>query len=404
MASISRDKNGRKRILLVAPDGSRKAVRLGKVSVRVAEEVRAKVEALLASVVTGVSWDGETAKWVAGLPPILARKLAAVGLIPGFQEPGNSMLGDFLDAYISKRTDLEPATICNLKIGAARLTGYFGRDRELRAISPGDCDEWLVWLKGCYAKATAGKSVKWARQFFRAAVRKNLIPRNPFEDVKAPGMANEARKFFIDRQTTGAVLDTCPSAEWRLIFALSRFGGLRCPSEHLILEWRDMDWERDRFLVRSPKTGERWVPIFPELRPYLEEVFDEAAEGAVYVINRYRCRNQNLRTQLLRILRKAGVKAWPRLFHNLRATRETELAAQYPIHVVCAWIGNTARIAAKHYLQVTDDYFDRAVKGGAKCGAVTGGQRLSGSDGNTKSPGNPGLCTIAGIGYQSVFI
>jgi hypothetical protein len=37
------------------------------------------------------------------------------------------------------------------------------------------------------------------------------------------------------------------------------------------------------------------------------------------------------------------------LFHNLRASRETELAAVYPMHVVCAWIGNTERIAAKDF-------------------------------------------------------
>src|SRR5262249_13925276 len=57
------------------------------------------------------------------------------------------------------------------------------------------------------------------------------------------------------------------------------------------------------------------------------------------------------------------------LFHNLRASRETELAAEYPIHVVCEWIGNTERIAAKHYLQVTDDYFERAAGGAAKSAA-----------------------------------
>src|SRR5262249_24790143 len=119
-------------------------------------------------------------------------------------------------------------------------------------------------------------------------------------------------------------------------------------------------------------------------RPYLEEVFEQAPEGAIYVINRYRSRNQNLRTQLLRILRKAGVKVWPRLFHNMRASRETELAARYPIHVVCAWIGNTARIAVKHYLQVTDDYFARAVEeSGAKRGAAeaqNSAQSAAGSD------------------------
>ncbi len=129
-----------------------------------------------------------------------------------------------------------------------------------------------------------------------------------------------------------------------------------------------MDWERDRFRVTSPKTehhegkGERWVPLFPELRPYLAEAFELAPEGAVYVINRYRDVDKNFRTRLMRIIRRAGLEPWPKLFHNLRASRETELAAVYPLHVVCAWIGNTERIAAKHYLQVTEDYFTLAAK------------------------------------------
>ena len=84
----------------------------------------------------------------------------------------------------------------------------------------------------------------------------------------------------------------------------------------------------------------------------------------------------NLRTQLMRIIKRAGLPPWPKLFHNLRASRETELAAEYPIHVACAWIGNSAAIAAKHYLQVTDADYDRGAGGflatakpGAKSGA-----------------------------------
>jgi integrase len=258
-----------------------------------------------------------------------------------------------------------------LKIGAARLTNYFGRARELRTISPGDCDEWVLWLKERYAEATVGKSLKWGKQFFRAAFRKKLVPENPFEDVKGPGETNEARKRFIDRNTADQVFDACPSPEWRLIFALSRFGGLRCPSEHMTLEWADVNWEKSEFLVRSPKTGNRRVPLFPELRPYFEEAFELASEGGTHVICRYRNPAKDLRSQLLRILRRAGVSPWPRLFHNLRASRETELAAEYPLHVVCSWIGNTERIAAKHYLQVTDDYFQRAAGGAARSGAVS---------------------------------
>ena len=59
------------------------------------------------------------------------------------------------------------------------------------------------------------------------------------------------------------------------------------------------------------------------------------------------------------------MQPWPKLFQNLRSTRETELADQFPIQVVCEWIGNTEAVAAKHYLQVTEDHF-------AKCAAAPG--------------------------------
>jgi len=44
----------------------------------------------------------------------------------------------------------------------------------------------------------------------------------------------------------------------------------------------------------------------------------------------------------------------------MRASRETELVERFPLHVVGAWLGNSAIVAAKHYLQVTEGHFDRA--------------------------------------------
>jgi len=166
------------------------------------------------------------------------------------------------------------------------------------------------------------------------------------------------------------LLDACPDGEWRLIVALARYGGLRTPSEHLALTWADTDWERERFLVRSPKTGPRWVPMFPELRPHLDEAFARAEEGAVHVITRTRDASANWRTTFGKIIVKAGLLPWEKPFQNLRASRETELAATFPIHVVTSWIGNSVAVAAKHYLQVTDADFSRAVvKGDAESDA-----------------------------------
>src|SRR5262249_23772565 len=124
-------------------------------------------------------------------------------------------------------------------------------------------------------------------------------------------------------------------------------------------------WEKGKIRVDSPKTGERWIPLFPELRPFLEEAFELAQPGAVHLITSKRDEGQNLRTRFVKIIRRAGLKPWPKPFHNLRASRETELAATYPLHVVCDWIGNSTLIAQKHYLQVTDEDFERAAKSGA---------------------------------------
>ena len=63
------------------------------------------------------------------------------------------------------------------------------------------------------------------------------------------------------------------------------------------------------------------------------------------------------------ISRKAGVEPWPRLFQNLRASRETELANSFPLHVVTSWLGNTPSVADRHYLQVTSEHFAQAVAG-----------------------------------------
>jgi hypothetical protein len=166
--------------------------------------------------------------------------------------------------------------------------------------------------------------------------------------------------------------ETCPDSQWGTLFALARYGGLRCPSETLNLRWQDIDWDNQRMSVRSLKTEHhagresRQVPICPERLPHLAEAFDLAEDGDEFVITRYRRQDANLRTQLQKIIRRAGLKVWK----NLRSSRETELVETFPVHVAAAWLGNTEAVANKHYLQVTDDHFTKAVKSGAESGSV----------------------------------
>ena len=76
--------------------------------------------------------------------------------------------------------------------------------------------------------------------------------------------------------------------------------------------------------------------MFPELVEPLREVFEQAEPGTVQVITRYQSPTQNLGTHFRRIVKRAGVEPWPKLFQNLRATRATELADRFPSHVAAS--------------------------------------------------------------------
>jgi integrase len=197
------------------------------------------------------------------------------------------------------------------------------------------------------AEANIRKMCGLAKGFFEDALDRELIDRNPFKHRQVPTAktGNKARQYFITREQAEKVLNACPDAEWRLLFALCRYGGLRNPSETLRLCWDDIDRERGRFVVNASKTehhegnGVRIVPISPELLPYLEAVYDEAPEGTRHVIARHR--KANHRTLLVKIIKRAGLVPWPKPFHNLRATRQTERQEHYPQHVVCRWCETT---------------------------------------------------------------
>ena len=294
--------------------------------------------------------------------------------------PNSDKLGLFLAEYIAKRVDVKQTTRDHFDRARRNLIEFLGADTPLSAITPADGDDFRAHLLTTMADNTVRRICGRAKQFFRYAVRKRLLTESPFDDMRGTHVrANRSRDAFITPDMAYKVMDACPDNEWRLIFALSRWGGLRCTSEHLALEWSDVRWLEKRIRIPSPKTAHhpgrdfRMIPLFPEVRSWLLKVFEEQGwptSGPVIVRHRPihkpdtkdQTREKNWRTRLKQIIVKAGLEPWPKVFQNLRATRETELADSYPLHIVVAWLGNSEAVAMAHYLQVTDDYFDRAAK------------------------------------------
>jgi integrase len=255
------------------------------------------------------------------------------------------------------------------------LIEFFGGEKSLREITPVDAEGFRAFL--C-AKTTKGKPMSpntvarrcsVAKQWFGRAVRLKLIDENPFAVLKGLTVRGNAdRQHFVTEEVALKVLAACPDAQWRLIFGLCRWGGLRCPSELAVLRWCDV--LEHRLIVHAEKTkhhegnGIRAVPLFPELRPLLDEVRRETGEE-YYVFSRGRVENKsNLRTQMQRIIAAAGATAWPKLFQNLRSTRQTELVnGGWLLHQVCKWMGNSRAVAQEHYLQELDEDFRNAAAG-----------------------------------------
>lgn len=138
-------------------------------------------------------------------------------------------LGPFIDAYVESRCDVKPATELTWQRAKNHLLGFFDANRDLSTITEAEAEDWERWMRykrdPCLSVNTVRKSVSIAKQWFKAAIKRRLITSNPFQGLSGSVGGNPERMQFITRDEAARVLAACPDAEWRLIFALARFGG-----------------------------------------------------------------------------------------------------------------------------------------------------------------------------------
>ena len=84
----------------------------------------------------------------------------------------------------------------------------------------------------------------------------------------------------------------------------------------------------------------------------------------------------NIYNSFLRIVKNAKLKPWNRLWHNLRASRDTELSEVLPAHAVAELMGNSVAISQKHYKMIMPQQFE-SLK--AKDSAVENSSQKSGT-------------------------
>ena len=344
---------------------------IGKASKKSANEYLRHVSELIDATEAGRRPEPETELWLRSnnLNSRIRGKLTEFGLA----EPENEKLGTeagkylgaFCQSYVDSRTDCKAGTLRNFEQARRLLEEHFGTQKLLRSITQADAEKFRRWLVGRgMAESTVGKHVKRCKTIFGEAVKDRLLEESPFQHLKGSSLAKKDF-FYVTPEIISDVLDKCPNDDWRLIFGLARYCGMRCPSEVLTLQWSDILWAENKIRIDSPKTGLRFCALFPEIRPILERAFEAAPAGERFCVIRYRYdretgKGYNPGTTGKKIIESAGDIPWEQPFIALRKTRRNELElAGFRSTAIDAWLGHDDETAKKHYSRVTDTDFER---------------------------------------------
>lgn len=363
LASITTRKNGSRFITFVDAEGRSRHITLGKVPKRSAETIKPKIEDLVFAAKHGHSPRDETTRWMAALDDQMYAKLVHVGLVAPRQ---NTTLQTWIDQYLeARRSEIKPESIRKLKQTAAKLLTHLDGNLPLRTLTTQHAVEWRQFLKDQnLSEAMIRTHCGNAKTILGEAVRRKLIDENPFAALKS-GPTPSKYTRYITPEEIERVIEACPNAEWKLLFGLARYAGLRIPSESHSLTWANIDFDSARMTVHSPKTErhaghvQRVVPITPPLMALLQNRFDECHEGEQPISN------INGKGALIRKVRpiwaRAGVEPWKRLWQTLRQSCEKQWAMTLPQYAVSKWIGHSMAISERHYANaVPDELFAKA--------------------------------------------
>jgi len=359
----------------------RKTIPLGKkYTPKTAREFQSVVDDLLYCQTNSENPKKKTLAWIQEASPEIRDKLAKAGLI---DVPPSHTLKEVWDSFLEHKVkELKSGKIVESTYDLyatirKRFFRFYGPNELLGDLTKDRMQMWKDHLLDEVATATVACYIKEAKTCFTWAVTQGWISESPLDGISPGSFRNKKNDHYVPMADYHRLLNACPCNDWRVILALARIGGLRCPSEVLLLRWEDVNWEYDTVLIRSPKTkrhenGEsRLVPLFPELKEELETLFfGPASEGKEFVINRYRDTSQNLRTTLEKVVLRAGLKMFPRPFDNFRASRANEVYRKWGAILEKQWIGHDPSIFEDHYWMTIDTDYQEAAEWTTPTGKV----------------------------------
>ncbi len=362
------------------PGIGRKRIRLGSTTKQDANRFCMRIQSLEDTTRLGSPIRREDEEWLRKLPSEQFEKIHRTGLLAQTTIPTQRMslrgwVDEWLNTVLAQRSE---RTHELYEQSSSLFLDYLEQDFGLLAIKREHAERWHNHLvESGISTASVRRHIRQLKACFNAAIKRDILVQNPFDRIKSASVAAERGRIISDIEAE-KVLNELPSLEYKLLFALARYGGLRSPSETLTVSWEDIDLDTDRMEIYAQKTGQtRLVPILPQLKALLDlaVIESENMSGPVLSISIH----NNART-VSNAAKRAGVEPWKKTFQTLRQSFSTMMCERFPEHVVAAWAGHSPEVARRHYLTMLDEHFTEAarrsiwrstrVQNGVKCAEI----------------------------------
>jgi integrase len=297
--------------------------------------------------------------WIENAPDLIRDKLCKSGLIA---MPKRITCKELWKMFLDEKNYKKQNTSDIYLSAKKEFFEYFSENQTISGLKKSQIEEWKTEMLLQSAVATVATTLKSTKAVFNWAVKKELITESPLKGVSRGSFINRENDRTVTMDEYRRILEACPNQTWKTLFAFVRIGGLRCPSEILMLRWQDIAIPDNRFIVRSPKTEHhdekdiRTVPLFPVLLEEIKKLETEKTGDKLFVNLYFEYKPHEAEI----ILDKAGLSELPRPFDNMRASRSNEVYRQWGAYIETQWIGHSSRVRTDHYLNITDDDFRRA--------------------------------------------
>jgi integrase len=266
-------------------------------------------------------------------------------------------LGGYRDAFLEWAETVQPrATFRANRLAFSKLIDQVGEKPTLDRISRKHLDAIIAEaLKEGLSTATINNYIRHARASLNKAVEWGYLPRNPLAGAKEL-RADKKQPTFLDRKAAIRFLQCIKDIDLRRI-ATALIATGRRRAELLTLEWKDVDLDAGRYLVRRSKTHlSRWYPLNGMFRAVLHAI----GQGEGRVFHRW-SHPDTISHKVKKALRDAGYGHLTT--HSLRHTfASLQVMQGRDLRTVQELLGHTEIRTTQIYAHLTESHLAAAAE------------------------------------------